>query len=205
MPDHETHIFVDRVRFDITKTAMTGAEIRALPSPAIGPDRDLFLQVPGPGDDRKIADEESVELKNGTHFYSAPRSINPGGPADLPEDDEAYLASKGGKWGVVGAPEGRCLVIEGVSVSAGKYDRSSADVMIRIPSGYPIASLDMFYVDPPLTLNSGGYPPSADHFEEHCGRRWQRFSRHLPTPWRPGLDGLPMFLSLVLSELQGTR
>ena len=94
------------------------------------------------------------------------------------------------------------LVIAGLGVDPAKYDRATVDLLIRVPAGYPMAALDMFYVDPPLRLHSGGYPPQADHFESHGGRQWQRFSRHLNgTPWRPGVDCLRTFIAPVIHEL----
>jgi hypothetical protein len=56
---------------------MTGAELRRVPTPPIGPDRDLFEVVPG-GPDRKIEDIDVVEIKNGKRFFTAPAQINPG-------------------------------------------------------------------------------------------------------------------------------
>ena len=56
---------------------MTGAELRRLPHPPIGPDRDLFEVVPG-GSDKKIADGDVVEMRNGLRFFTAPAQINPG-------------------------------------------------------------------------------------------------------------------------------
>ena len=50
---HEFHIQIDRAHFTVTATHMTGAELRALPNPDIGPERDLFEVVPG-GTDRRI-------------------------------------------------------------------------------------------------------------------------------------------------------
>ncbi|MEF3691709.1 MAG: multiubiquitin domain-containing protein [Candidatus Moraniibacteriota bacterium] len=76
--EKETVIHIDNKPYKTSKGSMTGAEIRFLPEPNIGSDRDLFLVVPGPQDDRKIGDDESVELHNGMHFYSAPTNINPG-------------------------------------------------------------------------------------------------------------------------------
>jgi Prokaryotic E2 family E len=77
--------------------------------------------------------------------------------------------------------------------------------MIRLPGQYNLAGLDMYYVDPPLRLKNGEYPKAADSFEAHAGRQWQRFSRHLPIPWRPGIDGLQMFFALIGEELQEGR
>jgi len=59
-------------------------------------------------------------------------------------------------------------------------------------------------VDPEIKIRSTGlHPDRADVFENCAGRRWQRFSRHLSTtPWRPGVDGLPMFMALISKELR---
>lgn len=78
--DKKPHVFkikIDRDHFDVTKEFMTGAELRALPTPPIGSDRDLFQVVPG-GPDLKIGDTDSVEMKNGERFFTAPAQINPG-------------------------------------------------------------------------------------------------------------------------------
>jgi hypothetical protein len=121
---------------------------------------------------------------------------------DLPEDDEVFLNRKGHRWELVSGENGGFLILKDFPVSPTVFDRDKIDLMIRIPAGYNTAGLDMYYADPPLRLKSGAYPDRADHFEEHNGRRWQRFSRHLASPWRPGLDGLPMFFALILKELQ---
>jgi len=74
----ETVIHIDHKEYKATKESMTGAEIRALAKPPVSGDYDLWLEVPGKGDDRKIGDGETVELKNGMQFYSVIRQINPG-------------------------------------------------------------------------------------------------------------------------------
>lgn len=76
--DQEIPIQIDHKPYKASKTPMTGAEIRTLSDPHLGEDRDLFRVVPGPGDDVVVGDAESVDLKPGMHFYSAPRTINPG-------------------------------------------------------------------------------------------------------------------------------
>ena len=77
-PQQNVNIIIDKQRVAAPKPLMTGSEIRGLHNPPIGPDRDLFLKVPGPGDDKKIGDSEQVELKDGMHFFSVPSKINPG-------------------------------------------------------------------------------------------------------------------------------
>ena len=74
---HEFHIQIDRVHYTVTRRYMTGLELRHVPTPPIGPDRDLFEVVPG-GTDRKIADNEVVEIRDGKRFFTAPAQINPG-------------------------------------------------------------------------------------------------------------------------------
>lgn len=70
-------IQIDRVHFTVEKPEMTGAELRHLPTPPIGADRDLFEVVPG-GTDIKIGDSALVKLRNGMRFFTAPAQINPG-------------------------------------------------------------------------------------------------------------------------------
>lgn len=79
MADHvkTITIHVDKKEYKVEGASLTGAALRALPASAIGAEYDLLLEVPS-GEDRTIADDESVELKNGMHFFSAPRNITPG-------------------------------------------------------------------------------------------------------------------------------
>jgi hypothetical protein len=124
----------------------------------------------------------------------------------LPEDDERYLNEKRYAWRLVPDPttNGASLVISQYPLHPGKFDRERTDLMIRIPPSYNDAKLDMFYVDPPLVLRrTGGHPGAASVFEDILGRRWQRFSRHLPGGnWRAGVDGIASFLKLVNRDLQ---
>jgi len=74
---HPYEIKIDRTEFKVKEHFRTGAQLRALPSPPIGPDRDLFEVVPG-GSDEKIADNQEVKMRDGLRFFSAPAQINPG-------------------------------------------------------------------------------------------------------------------------------
>jgi Prokaryotic E2 family E len=121
---------------------------------------------------------------------------------DLPKDDEEFLSRKGYSYELVPVREGACLIVAAYPVNANVYDRSQVDLMVRIPAQYNIAALDMYYVEPVLRLKGGEYPQAASQFESHAGRQWQRFSRHLASPWRAGVDGLQMFFALISKELQ---
>jgi len=72
-------ITIDTKPYKAPKTPMTAEELRELANPDIGTDRDLWRTVPGPADDVLVNDRTSVNLEPGMHFYSAPRTINPGG------------------------------------------------------------------------------------------------------------------------------
>lgn len=72
-------IFIDQVRYDAPAPNLTGAQLRALANPAVPEDRDLFLEVPGPKDDLLIDPVAHYEIKPGSHYYTAPKTINPGG------------------------------------------------------------------------------------------------------------------------------
>ena len=75
--DPHFEIQIDRTHYTVTMKHMTGLQLRHVPTPPIGPDRDLFEVVPG-GSDRKISDEQVVEIRNGLRFFTAPAQINPG-------------------------------------------------------------------------------------------------------------------------------
>lgn len=70
-------IEIDALSYQPGRSEMTGDELRLLPNPAIEGSRDLWLDVPGK-DDRRIEGAESVRLKDGMVFYTAPSTINPG-------------------------------------------------------------------------------------------------------------------------------
>jgi hypothetical protein len=70
-------IQIDRTHYAVTESQMTGAQLRHVPTPPIGPDFDLFEVVPG-GSDLKIGDDDVVTMKNGLRFFTAPAQINPG-------------------------------------------------------------------------------------------------------------------------------
>ena len=70
-------IHIDREHFTVAEESMTSVQLRHLPTPPVGPDRDLFEVVPG-GADHKIGESEIVPLRNGQRFFTAPANINPG-------------------------------------------------------------------------------------------------------------------------------
>jgi len=75
--DKTFEIKIDRTEYKVRQEVLTGAQLRALPKPDIGTDRDLFEVVPG-GSDLKIENEMKVKMRDGLRFFTAPAQINPG-------------------------------------------------------------------------------------------------------------------------------
>lgn len=75
-PDKKYIIHVDRKKYEVAGSPLTGTDIRQLAG--LGPEVDLYLEQHGDEDDRAIADGDPIELENGMHFFSTPRHITPG-------------------------------------------------------------------------------------------------------------------------------
>jgi len=73
----DVSIHIDKKLYRVPAGSLTGAEIRGLLNPPLASTYDLYLEVPSE-DDRLIADGDSVNLKSGLHFFSAPGNITPG-------------------------------------------------------------------------------------------------------------------------------
>jgi Multiubiquitin len=63
-------IFIDNVRRVAPRSHMTGAELKTLGE--VPSNYQLFLEVPGPGADRGIRDDEVVEVHPQQRFHSVP-------------------------------------------------------------------------------------------------------------------------------------
>lgn len=77
-PEHKAFVIrVDRTEYGWPEEKINGDQLRHLPPTPIPPERDLFLVVPG-HPDRKIKDDDTVEVHDGLRFFTAPNTINPG-------------------------------------------------------------------------------------------------------------------------------
>lgn len=90
-PPLKLTIRIDRkdypVPFDLLQDGtVTGLQLRQLPRPNIGQERDLFQVVPG-GSDRKIENDDRIRIQDGMRFFSAPSVINPGSASGAPGED----------------------------------------------------------------------------------------------------------------------
>lgn len=71
-------ITIDQDTFKVPKDEITAEELRALPEPDIGPDRDVYLEGKGHHEDDLVEPHEVIKIKKGQHFFTAPATITPG-------------------------------------------------------------------------------------------------------------------------------
>ena len=68
--EHGVLIVINDVEYVAPRREMTGRALMALAGILDG--NHLFLDVPGPGDDRPIGPDEEVRLRRKMHFYDVP-------------------------------------------------------------------------------------------------------------------------------------
>ena len=117
---------------------------------------------------------------------------------DLPAEDMEHLDARGLRWETVREGQGHWLLLHGFPVPHG-YNVASVTLALMIPSSYPSAELDMFWVHPVLTLNSSRTLPQTQSRAMIRGLSFQRWSRHrsAENPWRSGIDSLATHLGIV--------
>src|SRR3984893_1283944 len=117
----------------------------------------------------------------------------------IPEQDEQYLKDKGFSYELNQVGPAIHLILHAWPFPDA-YKLRSADVLVKIPPGYPMTQLDMFYTNPTVMLAGGAFPVTSDQMENHGSLTWQRWSRH--HPWRPGVDNLRSFITAMASEIK---
>lgn len=118
----------------------------------------------------------------------------------LPEADRDFLVAAGYEHTIERVGEQTHIVIK--SFPLPRYKPQNADLLIIVPNGYPNSKLDMFWTFPDVSLPSGQVPHKADVHEQHGGRNWQRWSRHIADgQWRAGVDNLRSYITTVKTEL----
>jgi multiubiquitin len=63
-------IFINDMYYQVREPSLTGAQLATLGGVPDG--NQIFLDVPGPGEDLPVGREEPIELKPGTRFYDVP-------------------------------------------------------------------------------------------------------------------------------------
>ena len=70
-------IVIDNKTYRAPARVLTGAQLRRLADPDIGPGFDLWQEIPG-DEDNLVSDHERIKLADGMGFYSSSCEINPG-------------------------------------------------------------------------------------------------------------------------------
>ena len=120
----------------------------------------------------------------------------------LPSADREYLLDKGLFFEEHALGDQKALILKAVALPSGRYDQSTTDVLILLPSGYPDVRPDMFHTLPWIKLvPENRYPKAADQPVSFNGQSWQRWSRH-SEEWRPGRDGIRTFIKRIEHALE---
>lgn len=120
----------------------------------------------------------------------------------LPEKDRQYLSDRGLTWEEVVDGASKGIVLQNFNLPVGRFDVSTANILIVLPSGYPDVAPDMFYLMPWLKLlQNAALPRATEAAFSFQGQSWQRWSRH-ENEWRPGIDGIWTMLKRVEHALE---
>lgn len=120
----------------------------------------------------------------------------------LPQFDLDYLSDRGLDYELAADAGMTCVIIRGWGLPQG-YDRTTTDLLIRLPAQYPDTAPDMWWFDPAVHFASGSPPPATQATEQYLGRSWQRWSRHFAAgQWKSGVDGLENYLALIRRDLE---
>jgi len=120
----------------------------------------------------------------------------------LPATDARYLTERMLQHAVATENGMICVILPNFELPHG-FDRSRADLLLRLSPGYPDVPPDMWWFDPPVKRASGATIAATEVQEAHLGRTWQRWSRHFAQgQLRSGVDCLETFLALIQRELR---
>lgn len=111
--------------------------------------------------------------------------------------DEAFLNQLGLRWETIIDGKTRWLIIYDYPLPDG-YDQPTADLALLMPSDYPDAQLDMFYLRPAVSLARGGRLDRCNGVVTIETKPYQRWSRHRQSvAWDPLKDNVATHLGLV--------
>ena len=88
-----------------------------------------------------------------------------------------------------------CIIFKNYKISSNIWNRDQVDLLVIAQPTYPNAKMDMFWVDPHLSLNSNKTIQAAQP-DNQCGKTWQRFSWHV-NDWKPVHDSIITYLRVV--------
>ncbi|MBI1944701.1 MAG: multiubiquitin domain-containing protein [Deltaproteobacteria bacterium] len=191
--DRGIHVFINRKRFDLPDSTVTGRVLKELAG--IPPTDVLFLREPGK--DVVVGNDEKVTLKNGDHLYSQPPadygSVSPEASSVLDGLDGFTLHRQ---------PDGWTFAIDDAYELPDAYTPRVVRLLVKLPPTFPDAEPDMFFVTPIVRVTNGAAPRGTSS-TTLLGQGWQQFSWHLkPGAWMPGVSTFRDFMRCVRSRLE---
>ena len=194
---------IDNRQLDWGKPLISGKLIRNLADVQLG--YAVYQEIRG-GQDLEISDTDIIDLSKPSieRFITVIKETTEG-ELSLPSMDCTYLNQHTITHEMVQDGSQIGVILKAVKLPEGKFDHAVADVLILLPSGYPDASPDMFFLLPWVRLKTtGAYPAKADVAQNFNGQSWQRWSRH-SSEWRAGVDGLHTMIARARHAMEATN
>ncbi len=120
----------------------------------------------------------------------------------LPQPDIEFLDARGLPYTVTEEANMTCVVFPNYALPGG-CNVAQSDLLIRLSPGFPDIPPDMWWFSPAVTRADGRSIPATEHAENHLGRTWQRWSRHLAQgQWRSGTDDIRTYLAMIAREVR---
>ena len=202
-PARSYGIVVDRTPFTVHRHSMTGAEILALVGKSSG--WSLTEKLPGGRRERIQPDQVVVFHHHAVErFETSPSKVMNGEgnlAALITADDRAFLDGRGYDWMAFQDGAAWVLIIRGYYLPGGLAPRV-VDLMVRIPTHYPVSGLDMFNLRPPVSRPDGSQIPNVSTFQFQ-GAEWQQWSRHRlnTSPWNSEVDCVATHFAVIEDAL----
>ncbi|UCU99247.1 multiubiquitin domain-containing protein [Acidovorax radicis] len=120
----------------------------------------------------------------------------------LLDGDERHLDTHYPGWVAVLEGSARWVILLKYQLPEG-FSPAVVQMALNIPPTYPMSEVDMFYLFPAASLNSGVTIPATEAQISVQGLTFQRWSRHRgsASQWRPGVDSMVTHLALVEAAL----
>lgn len=200
-------ILINQKPFHLENSLITAAEMREkVHAPD---DYEVWQVVKSPDPEGQLPLDDimitaSVEVKSGDKFRVVPPGTF-GATSTAPQqllEEIAWLRENGSEVELLLDNNLFYLVIANYRLPTG-YNKAQTKLLLKVPISYPNGSLDMFWADHDLRLESGRWQ-NATTQESTMGQQWLRFSWH-PKSWNPGIDNLVTYIEFVdrrLSQLK---
>lgn len=117
----------------------------------------------------------------------------------LSDEDRTFLDLMGLPWEAVVEGGVNWVLIHDFPTSNSGYSTDKVTAAIRLEPGYPLAQLDMVFVEPKLLRKDGREIPATNGTVTLLSRTFQQWSRHRSekNPWQPGEDNLESHVMLI--------